>query len=255
MKKKNDYFFENYRMADFYDDYYGRNVGDINFWINQCKEKAKILEVACGTGRVTFPLIESGKKVYALDYSPEMLNILKEKAKLKGYNGRHIEVFCQDMRDIKLTEKFDIILITSNSINHLEKSEDFEKMLNCTYELLNNGGVLIFDALKPRFKYLMRNMNEFYDHDEFILKKTNEKIKVCENSKYNHATQINNVNYYYTDGNNNTITLNIKVRLYFPQELDYIIKKSNFKILGKYDWYDLRPFEGKTNEQIFILRK
>lgn len=90
MKKKNDYFFENYRMADFYDDYYGRNVGDINFWINQCKEKAKILEVACGTGRVTFPLIESGKKVYALDYSPEMLNILKEKAKLKEIGRAHV---------------------------------------------------------------------------------------------------------------------------------------------------------------------
>ena len=255
MTKKEDYFFENYRMAEFYDDYYGRNVGDINFWVDQCKNKSKILEVACGTGRVTFPIIESGKKVYALDYSKAMLDILKEKSKEKGYNEKNIEIFCQDMRNMKFDCKFDIILITSNSVNHLEKTKDFEKMLLSAYSLLKKGGLLVFDALKPKFKYLMRNMNEFYDNDEFVLKKTGEVIKICENSKYNHATQINDVNYYYTDSKGNKTVLNTKVRLYFPQELDYIIQKSNFKIIGKYDWYDLRLFEGKTNEQIYILRK
>ena len=255
MNKENDYFFDNYRMADFYDDYYGRNVGDISFWVEQCKNKSKILEIACGTGRITFPIIESGKKVYALDYSSAMLDILKKKAKEKGYTNNNLEVFCQDMRCMKFDCKFDIILITSNSVNHLEETEDFEKMLSSSYELLEKGGLLVFDALRPRFKYLMRNMNEFYDNDEFILKKTGEKIQICENSKYNHATQINNVNYYYTDSKGNQTILNTKVRLFFPQELDYIISKSDFKIVGKYDWYDLRTFEGKTNEQIYILQK
>ena len=258
MKKimeKNDYFFENYRMADFYDDYYGRNVGDIKFWVEACKNAKNILEVACGTGRITFPIIESGKKVYALDYSQAMLNILKEKADIKNYTEDNLEIFCQDMRSMELPLKFDVILITSNSINHLEKTEDFEKMLNSAYSLLNEDGLLIFDALKPRFKYLMRNMNEYYDNDEFILSKTEEKIKICENSKYDHATQINNVNYYYTDSKGKQTILNIKVRLYFPQELDYIISKSKFQIKNKYDWYDLREFKGKTNEQIYILEK
>ena len=254
-EEKEDYFFENYRMADFYDDYYGRNVGDINFWVDQCKNKNKILEVACGTGRITIPIIQSGKKVYALDYSSAMLDILKEKAQLNGYTKDNLEVFCQDMRNMKFDMKFDIILITSNSINHLEKTEDLEKMLTSAYDLLEEGGLLVFDALKPRFKYLMRNMDEYYDNDEFILSKTGEKIKVCENSKYDYASQINNVNYYYCDSKGKKTVLNTKVRLYFPQELDYIIQKSKFEIVEKYDWYDLRPFKGKTNEQIFILRK
>lgn len=43
-----DYFFENYRMADFYDDYYGRNIEDIPFWVNSCQNANKILEIACG---------------------------------------------------------------------------------------------------------------------------------------------------------------------------------------------------------------
>lgn len=255
MSKKNDYFFENYRMADFYDDYYGRNVGDISFWVDKCKDKNKILEVACGTGRITFPIIESGKKVYALDYSQAMLDILKEKALEKGYTNDNVEVFCQDMRNMTFSQKFDVILITSNSVNHLETTEDFERMLDSTYGLLEDNGLLIFDALRPRFKYLMRNMNEYYDEDEFTLSKTGEKIKIRENSKYDHATQINNVNYYYTDSKGNETILNTKVRLYFPQELDYIISKSKYKLVGKYDWYDLRPFEGRTNEQIYILRK
>ena len=250
-----DYFFENYRMADFYDDYYGRNIEDIPFWVNSCQNANKILEIACGTGRITFPIIESGKKVFALDYSESMLKILKEKAKQKKYNLENLEIYCQDMRNIDINEKFDVILITSNSVNHLEKTEDFEKMIDYAFNILNNNDVLIFDALKPRFKYLMRNMDEYYDEDEFILSKTGEKVKICENSKYDHATQINNVNYYYIDSKGQKMTLNIKVRLYFPQELDYIISKSKFKIKNKYDWYDLREFKGKTNEQIYILEK
>lgn len=250
-----DYFFDNYRMADFYDDYYGRNIADIPFWVECCKDSEEILELACGTGRITFPIIKSGKKVYALDYSQAMLDILEEKAKRIKIESNKLEVFCQDMRNINIDKKFDIILITSNSVNHLETAEDFEKMLESTYKLLKDGGKLVFDALKPRFKFLLRNMNEVYDEDEFILSKTGEKIKVCENSKYNHATQINNVNYYYTDSNGKQTILNTKVRLYFPQELDYIISKSKFNKKNKYDWYDYRIFEGKTNEQIYILEK
>ena len=255
MEEENDYFFENYRMADYYDDYYGRNIGDISFWVNQCKDKNNILEIACGTGRITIPIVKSGKKVYALDYSSAMLDVLKEKMLESGYDNNNIELFCQDMRDMKFDMKFDIIIITSNSVNHLEKTEDFEKMLSCTYNLLNDGGLLVFDALRPKFKYLIRNTDEYYDHDEFTLSKTGETIKICENSVYDHATQINNVNYYYTDSKGKRTILNTKVRLFFPQELDYIIQKSKYKLVGKYDWYDLRPFEGKTNEQIFILRK
>ncbi len=253
--KEQDYFYENYRMADFYDDYYGRNTGDIEFWVENCKDATDILEIACGTGRITFPIIESGKTVHALDYSQEMLNILEEKAEEKGIGKDKLKIYCQDMRDIKIDKKFDVILITSNSVNHLETTEDFEKMLECTHSLLKEKGKLIFDALKPRFKYLMRNTDEMYDEDEFILSKTGEKIKICENSKYHHATQINNVNYYYTDSKGKRTILNIKVRLYYPQELDYIIKKSKFSLKGKYDWYDYRDFKGITNEQIFILEK
>lgn len=253
--KDSDYFFENYRIADFYDDYYGRNVGDIKFWVDSCKDADKILEIACGTGRVTFPIIESGKKVSALDYSEAMLDILREKAEEKKYNSNHLEIYCQDMRDMNFKNKFNVILITSNSVNHLEKTEDFERMLNSAFDLLEDDGLLIFDALKPKFKYLMRNMNEYYDYDEFKLSKTGENIKICENSKYNHMTQINDVNYYYTDSKGKRTILNVKVRLYFPQELDYIISKSKFRIKNKYDWYDLREFKGKTNEQIYVLEK
>ena len=137
---ENDYFFEYYRMADFYDDYYGRNVGDISFWVDCCKDADDILEIACGTGRITFPIIKSGKKVYALDYSQAMLDILEEKAQKLGFNSNKVETFCQDMRNIQMDKKFDVILITSNSVNHLETTEDFEKMLST---IKKNGKVFL----------------------------------------------------------------------------------------------------------------
>ncbi len=48
-------------------------------------KEAKILDVACGTGNVTLPLIQKGYDVIGVDLSEEMLAVAQQKLGEAGY--------------------------------------------------------------------------------------------------------------------------------------------------------------------------
>ena len=260
-----DYYFDNYRLADFYDDMYIYD-DDYELWKKYIKPGMKIIEVACGTGRLTKLILEQQKSVHvdALDYSQEMLTIFKEKLQEFSINEENtVHTINADMRTFTTSEKYDIIIIPSNSLNHIETNEDMEKTLANMYSLLKDGGLLLFDLLNPIFEYLIRDPEKCYDGELYFQRKTGKYFYCEESSYYENTTQINNVtyNYYYCDDKGNKIldspnySMDIKVRLYFPQEINFFVDKSLFRSYKKMGWYDGREFDGKTPEQIFILKK
>lgn len=261
---KDDYLFDNYRLAEFYDDMYNY-IEDFKLWKNYIKSGMNILELACGSGRLTKLMLENFENitVNALDYSKEMLDLLrKKKEKYEIKSNNKLKIIESDMRYYKGNEKYDLIIIPSNSLNHIEINGDMEFLLNNLYGLLNTGGYLVFDILNPIFSFLINrdkwNSGKIYKHSN-----TDKFFYTDEKSQYDYATQINHVQYRYyycsEEGkklkNTPIFKMNIKVRLYFPQEMDYYISKTEFKVIGKYEWYDKKPFRGKTSEQIYVLQK
>jgi len=67
---------------------------------------ASILELGCGAGRVTHPLIALGHPVVAVDESPEML------AHVRG-----AETVCARIQDLSLGRRFGVVLLASHLIN------------------------------------------------------------------------------------------------------------------------------------------
>lgn len=262
---KNDYLYDNYRLAEFYDDMYNYD-DDFELWKEYIKPGMSILELACGSGRLTKLIVENVNDVIVdeLDYSKEMLELLK--AKIEHYNtkpGVQINIIEADMRDYITDEKYDLILIPSNSLNHIEENRDMESLLHNLYKLLKPGGFLLFDILNPIFQFLMHRENEWHDGEIYQQSKTGKYFYTDEMSKYDYGTQINNVQYRYfyctKDGvkleDSPVYRMDIKVRLYFPQEMDFYISKTEFKYIDKYEWYNRRTFIGSTSEQIYVLQK
>ena len=57
-------------IAEFYDDDMGRNVGgeDVAFYVDQCAAApGPVLELGCGTGRITLALVRAGNTVIGID--------------------------------------------------------------------------------------------------------------------------------------------------------------------------------------------
>ena len=104
------------KWAKFYDLIYGKRREDINFYRKEAKKtKGKVLEIACGTGRMYLEILKDGVDVYGIDISNNMLKALKKKAEKLQIKPK---VYRADMRTFKLDKKFSLIIIPFRSFLH-----------------------------------------------------------------------------------------------------------------------------------------
>jgi len=104
----------------------------------------KILEFGCGTGTVAVGLSLEGYDVTGVDYSPEMLKIARQKA---GAHGTKTRFFNGNIIDIRLPERFDLLLCLGNTLPIITSLSDSRKLLRNCLNHLNPGGILIIQIL------------------------------------------------------------------------------------------------------------
>ncbi|PPA71476.1 class I SAM-dependent DNA methyltransferase [Jeotgalibacillus proteolyticus] len=103
----------------------------------------KLLDVGCGTGEWTIKIAQEGFDVTGIDLSETMLAVASQKARQSGVA---LQLFQQDMAEADGLGMFDIITIFCDSINYVETEEDVRKTFAAMYQLLNPGGLLLFDV-------------------------------------------------------------------------------------------------------------
>lgn len=84
-----------------------------------------LLDLACGTGSISEEMAKLGYDVIGVDNSDEMLGIALDK---KFESGLDIQYLCQDMRTLDMFGSFDIAICALDSINHLGRLSDVEKV-------------------------------------------------------------------------------------------------------------------------------
>ncbi len=134
-------------VADLY-DYYANDDFDIDFYKKLCRGRRKILDLMCGTGRVSIPLIKAGYNLTCVDYSEEMLEVFKRK--LDG--AQHAKIFCQDICELDLEDRFDLIIIPSNSIAEIIDPQKRRQALRRIYEHLAPDGVFFCTLYNPGYR-------------------------------------------------------------------------------------------------------
>ena len=140
-------------MLDWYDahaEQYDRLetglAGDIAFYTALARAAAPpVLELGCGTGRVTLPIARAGVPVVGLDRSPLMLDVARRKA--AGVAGVRWTV--ADMRTFELGERFGLICIPHRTFLHLLTVDDQLAVLDRCRRHLRPGGFLSLNISNP----------------------------------------------------------------------------------------------------------
>jgi ubiquinone/menaquinone biosynthesis C-methylase UbiE len=135
--------------ARFYDWTYEGTIEDIPFYLAAAGEHGSpVLELACGTGRITIPLAREGLEVIGLDISAEMLRIAKEKLSKERPEVRaRVRLIEADMSDFALDEAVSLAFIPAASLFHLSGQEEQSSCLSCASKHLGPGGALIVDLI------------------------------------------------------------------------------------------------------------
>lgn len=212
-----------------------------------------VLELACGSGRLTIPLAETGVQITGLDISEEMLNLAVLKASERGVN---IPLVRGDIRRFNLGKAFKFIFIPAQSLSHLHKREEVEDCFSCVQQHLAKDGRFLIELFNPSVKLLARDSDQRYLIGEYEEPDgRGGRIIVTEKVMYEAATQINHIRWFFQkEGETEERALSFKMRQFFPQEIDELLWYSEFIIEHKYGSYDGEEFSSDSPKQLIVCR-
>ena len=106
------------------------------------EERNIVVDLGCGTGKLTELLASRGCDMIGIDLSEDMLAIAQQR---KIEAGSSTLYTLQDMRDFELYGAAGAMVSAGDSINYLLKEEDLEAMFRSVERGLLPGGVFVFD--------------------------------------------------------------------------------------------------------------
>ena len=246
-----------YSDGRLYDLVMGRYAaGDmLDFYRRQVSRYGQpVLELACGMGRLTVPLAEGGVEIVGLDISPQMLELAESKALERG---ARVTLVRGDARDFNLGRSFKLIFIPAQSLSHLHKREEIEACFTRVRQHLAEGGRFLIEVFNPSLKLLSREPDRRYPvgPGEYEADGGVGRIIVTSESRYDAATQVSHVRYFYRrEGSRDETTLSFEMRHFFPQELDALLVYNGFRMEAKYGDYDESALGVDSPKQLVVCR-
>lgn len=219
-------------------------------YINQILEIHKlkpirVLDLGCGTCNVSLPLAQQGMEVTAIDLSSDMLTVASEKAHEKKVS---IQLVQQDIRELEVLGKYDLVLSMCDSLNYLASLEELEEVFSRVYKVLNTKGLFIFD------------LNTFYKisevfGDEIYFLNEEDISYIWENSYDSQNERVTmEISFFVKrpDGNYVRFVETHKEKGFHMEDVVTILNKTGFKNV---DYYNELTFDkpSKTTERIYYI--
>lgn len=213
-------------------------------------EKAElVLDLGCGTGKMTLELARRGYDMTGVDYSYDMLDIARNESEKQGFQDK-ILWLCQDMCDFELYGTVDVTVSCLDCINHLTDRKSLMKCFDLVHNYLVPGGVFIFDVNgKHKFETV-------YSDNSFVIE---EEGRMCiwQNS-YNFKKGM--CDFYITvfeedsDGKYNRYDDVQRERMYTLRSISECLKKSGFEFIGAYSDYSFKAATD-NDDRIYIVAR
>ena len=134
-------------LAPYYDDFTAGYAYER--WIDAIEQRSaalglrgkRALDLACGTGKSTAPLLARGYSVLACDISPGMITEAQRR------HPEHADRFLlADMRELPALGEFDLVLCLDDAVNYLLSPEELEATFSRVARVLAPAGIFAFDV-------------------------------------------------------------------------------------------------------------
>lgn len=231
------------RLSHVYDLDWGKFAGQYVSLISQLLNerginRAKILDLACGTGNLAVELANRSHLVHGIDISPQMIAITNSKS--TGLSNVSFEV--QDMTRFCVDDKFNIATCTFDSINYLLNTDSVKAMFFRVALALYESGLFVFDSNTDRL-YVIRHKGTHERElggESFIQRLSYDSAK-------REATTI----FEFSDG----VVEVHRQRPYDLAELKPILAEAGFSILHVYSGFDKKPYNTESERLICIAER
>lgn len=110
---------------------------DIPFYTAALQRESTVLELGCGTGRLTRGIASAGHEVVGVDLSLPMLQTANTTV------TPNVHYLCMDMRRLAFSQKAGAVIIPYNTLNLLVDNDDVRMCLRGCWEHLEKDGKLL----------------------------------------------------------------------------------------------------------------
>lgn len=244
-------------MTEYY-NFYASNIADMDQDIHYYVELAKqtggpVIELGCGTGRVSIAIAQEGIEVFGVDFSAEKLVIAKQKSDDLGLSHR-IKWVEASITNFQVPGKtFPLIIMPDRSFLQLINVRDQLNTLKTIRRHLEEGGMLAFHAFVPHLRKLIEMEGKYTFRGSFP--SGSDEIEVYDFTKLDTFNQIANITRYIERFNVRGKSVKrtkskIRLRYIFPAELSHLLAVCGFKIENRYGSFYRAPFDAHSEELI-----
>jgi SAM-dependent methyltransferase len=251
------------RFAPYYDLEYDDYDADLAFYLRYAAaatptaRAARILELACGTGRVLCALAAQGYFGLGVDASPAMLARARERAARLGLTA----VAWQEARMEALPAglgPFDVALCALNSFAYLTRQADQLAMLRGAHAALAPGGALLLD-LTP-----VDADGPFPASGEVILQASwplphGGRVTKLVSGQWDPAEQQQQVHWIYdeedAEGRVRRTTIPQTLRYTYRWEAGLLLERAGFAAPEVFGGYDFEPYDAGSARLILVAQR
>ena len=257
-------------VADIYDQN-ETGTDDVEFLLSVIgPQPKKILEIACGSGRILVPLAKAGHKVTGLDADAYMLAKIAAKAEGKGNCGclENIEWRAADAVHDAWGEGYDAVVLAGNILYNIVSDMDYEKaqalFIRKAAAALAPGGVVYIDYQPGSHSLARPRKAPSKSRGERVIWEGSDsggnfgKMSLLDGS-YDKGARLSTFTrrFELTLQSGETIRQEIPCVKHFAtlEQIHDWLKGAGFSIEQEYGDYQRHPISRKTHRAIILARK
>ncbi|HUD19164.1 MAG TPA: class I SAM-dependent methyltransferase [Patescibacteria group bacterium] len=245
-------------IAPYYDLYFRDRTEDIAFWVSTANRfGSPVLELACGTGRLTLPIAGAGIQITGLDISRAMLQEAKRKCKTaKPAIRENITLQFGDATKFTIPKTRFNAVFCPWGFPAATRQEQSSLMRSVRSSLLPGGHFILDVYNNTNIKNDERHFG-VYEHKQF----PKEKLTILRQvySQKIAKTRLHHQLFIWDIATNNgenrrLISQRIEY-MYAKSELEFLLHQYGFIIDDEYGDYDRRPWSKRSPRIIIVSHK
>lgn len=237
---------------------FGRN--DERFYVEEAhRAGGPVLELGCGTGRLTIPIAEAGVDITGIDASADKLDAVRHKVRRLDERSGSVNLAQAEMFDFggKVDTKFSLAIIPFSGFLCLLTTDDQVRALHNIFRHLLPGGRLVFDIMFPDSDLLMLESDVLYHVKDVTDPATGKRFVLWRQTSYDCYNQIENVRTVVEalDEQNAVCRRTVRdkqIRYVHRWEMHHLLRLCGFEVLNLFGDFDRSSFDDPSTEMIWV---
>ncbi len=242
-------------IAPFYDIEHAPFDEDLDMYRNFAELcGGKILELACGSGRLLLPLASEGYTLTGVDTSAAMLELAQRGLAQAGIAGR-CQLVQQDMCTLQLPEKFRLAMVALGSFGHIITRTQQQQALAAIRRHLSVGATFILDISNEDARYMehlsgqMLHQGTWQQADGAYV--THFLSPASSNTR--HLLELTHFYEVHRQGEAVRRTVSqTNLYLFERNEAELLLEQAGLRVKEVYGNYEFGPYEHDSPRMIFI---